>query len=107
MDPRLLNNDRKEWYMHECQNIIKCLQIELDLLCWVITGDETWTFEYDSETKRQRSRWGRSKQDSQSHVDHVLRYEGHRPQQDLATEPDDQSVSLQRDFATYASFSER
>ena len=39
--------------MQVCQDIIKRLQTEPDLLCRVITGDETWIFEYDLETKCQ------------------------------------------------------
>ena len=34
-----------------------CLQTEPHLLHRVITGDETWIFEYDPETKRQRCQW--------------------------------------------------
>ena len=44
---------------------------------------------------------------SQSHVDHVLRCQRHRPQRVLATGPDDQSASLQRDPAAFASLSAR
>ena len=44
---------------------------------------------------------------SQSHVDHVLRYERHGPQWVLATGPDDQSASLQRDPAAFASLRAR
>ena len=39
------------------QDIIKRLQTEPDLLRRVIIGDETWIFEYDPETKRQRCQW--------------------------------------------------
>lgn len=51
MVPRLLNDDQKECRMQVCQDIIERLQTEPDLLCRVITGDETWIFEYDPETK--------------------------------------------------------
>ena len=44
---------------------------------------------------------------SQSHVNHVLRCQKHRPQWVLATGPDDQSASLQRDPAAFASPSAR
>ncbi|CAM1306317.1 Uncharacterised protein r2_g1611 [Pycnogonum litorale] len=43
---------------------------------------------------------------SQSHVDHVRR-ERHRPQLVLTTGPDDQSASLQRDHAAFASLGVR
>ena len=43
--------------MQMCQDIIEHLQIEPDLLCRVITGDKTWIFEYDPETKCQSCQW--------------------------------------------------
>ena len=43
--------------MQMCQDIIKHLQIEPDLLRRVITGGETWIFEYDLETKLQSCQW--------------------------------------------------
>ena len=57
MVPRLLNDGQKERRMQVCQNIIERLQTEPDLLRRVITGDETRSFEYDPETKRQRCQW--------------------------------------------------
>ena len=64
--------------MQVCQDIIERLQTEPDLLHRVITGDDSWIFEYDPETKRQSCHWtvlkkARVKIKSQSHVDHVLR----------------------------------
>ena len=57
MVPRLLNDDQKERRMQMCQDIIKRLQNEPNLLPRVITGDETWIFEYDLKTKCQSSPW--------------------------------------------------
>ena len=57
MVPRLLNDDQKEHRMQVCQDIIERLQTEPDLLCRVVTGDETWIFEYDPETKHQSCQW--------------------------------------------------
>ena len=57
MVPRLLNDDQKERHMQACEDIIECLQTELDLLRRVITGDETWIFEYDPENKHQSCQW--------------------------------------------------
>ena len=53
MVPGLLNDDQKERRMQVCQDIIERLQTEPDLLRRLTTGDETWIFEYDPETKRQ------------------------------------------------------
>ena len=57
MVPRLLNDDQKEHRVQVCQDIIERLQTEPDLFCRVITGDETWIFEYDPETKHQSCQW--------------------------------------------------
>ena len=53
MVPRLLNDDQKECRLQVCQDIMEHLKTEPDLLRRVITGDVTWIFEYDLETKRQ------------------------------------------------------
>jgi len=51
MVPRILTHDQKQRHLH----------ISSDLLCnvemfdRVITGDETWCFQYDPETKRQHA----------------------------------------------------
>ena len=49
--------DQKERRLQVCQDIIEHLQTEPDLLRRIITGDETFNFEYDPETKRQRCQW--------------------------------------------------
>ena len=48
MVPKLLDDD---------QDILEHLQTESDLLQRVITGDDSWIFEYDPETKRQSLQW--------------------------------------------------
>ena len=40
-----------------CQDIIERLDDDPDLLGRVITGDESWIFEYDPETKRHSRQW--------------------------------------------------
>ena len=57
MVPKLLNNDRKKRCMQVCQDILKNFNSNPDFLKKVITGDETWVFEYDPETKRQSLHW--------------------------------------------------
>ncbi|KAK8395421.1 hypothetical protein O3P69_006220 [Scylla paramamosain] len=57
MVPRLLNDDQKGRRMQVCQDILERLETEPDLLRRVITGDESWVFEYDPETKRQSLQW--------------------------------------------------
>ena len=57
MVPKLLDDDQKERRVEVCQDILEHLQTEPDLLQRVITGDESWIFEYDLETKRQSLQW--------------------------------------------------
>ena len=57
MMPKLLDYDQKERRVEVCQDILEHLQTEPDLLQRVITGDESWIFEYDPETKRQSLQW--------------------------------------------------
>ena len=57
MVPKLLDDDQKERHVVVCQDILEHLQTEPDLLQRVITGNESWIFEYDPETKRQSFQW--------------------------------------------------
>ena len=57
MTPKLLDDDQKERRVEVCQDILEHLQTEPDLPQRVITGDESWIFEYDLETKRQSLQW--------------------------------------------------
>ena len=57
MVPRLLNDGQKENRVQVCQDILKQLEITPDLLSRVVTGDESWIFEYDPLTKRQSLKW--------------------------------------------------
>ena len=49
--------DQKTRRLHVCQDILQQLQTDATLLEKVITGDESWIFEYDPETKRQSCQW--------------------------------------------------
>ena len=55
--PRLLNDGQKENCVQVCLDIVKQLEITPDLLSRVVTGDESWIFEYDSLTKQQSLEW--------------------------------------------------
>ena len=57
MVPKILSEYQKQQRFTVCQNITKGLEAEPDLLNSIITGDETWVFEYDPETKRQSCEW--------------------------------------------------
>jgi len=55
--PKLLSNDHKNNRVTIATELLERLQNESGFLSNVITGDETWAFEYDPETKRQSSEW--------------------------------------------------
>ena len=57
MVPRLLNEEQKERHVQVCQDILEQLETEPNLLKRVVTGDESWIFEYDPLTKRQSLEW--------------------------------------------------
>ena len=57
MVSKLLSEDQKQQRVTVCQDIIERLEDDRDLLGRVITGDESWIFEYDPETKRQSRQW--------------------------------------------------
>ena len=45
--------EQKENRLEICQDLLGRLEIEPNFLHKVITGDESWVFDYDPETKRQ------------------------------------------------------
>ena len=57
MVPKLLSDDHKEHRVNVCRNILETIDEEPEFLGKVITGDETWVFQYDPETKRQSLQW--------------------------------------------------
>ena len=57
MVPKLLSDDQKARRMQVCEDTLQNIENDPELLTKVITGDETWVFEYDPETKRQSKQW--------------------------------------------------
>ena len=57
MVPRLQNEEQKERRVQLCQDILEQFETEANLLKRVVTGDESWIFEYDPLTKRQSLEW--------------------------------------------------
>ena len=53
MVPRLLTEVLKAQRLNACRDILQQLETDDKLLENVITGDESWVFQYDSETKQQ------------------------------------------------------
>lgn len=57
MVPKLVNDDQNERCMAVYHSTLEGLETEPDLLGRVITGDESWIFEYDQETKHHSLQW--------------------------------------------------
>ena len=53
--PKNLSDEQKDNRVLVSQEILDRVTSEPDFLQGVITGDETWVFEYDKTTERQRS----------------------------------------------------
>ena len=57
MVPKLLTDDQKEHRVNVCRDLLERIRDDPEFLGQVITGDETWVFQYDPETKRQSLQW--------------------------------------------------
>ncbi len=57
MVPKVLTDQRKENRVEVSQDVLERSESDPRLFDRVITGDETWIFEYDPESKRQSSEW--------------------------------------------------
>ena len=57
MVPKLLTDERKERRVQVSQELSTRFEEEEDLASRIITGDETWCYQYDPETKRQSMQW--------------------------------------------------
>lgn len=55
--PKVLTVEQKESRVSISRELLDRSSIRPDFLQQVITGDETWVFEYDPESKRQSSEW--------------------------------------------------
>ena len=51
MVPRLLTQEQKAQQLNACRDILQQMEADEKLLENVITGDESWVFQYDPETK--------------------------------------------------------
>jgi len=58
MVPKLLTDEQKQLRESICQDLSDRVETEgTDWMSKIITGDESWMFEYDPETKRQIMQW--------------------------------------------------
>jgi len=55
--PCLLNNDQRDRRVQVCTELQKAVRHDSNFLSRVITGDESWLYNYDPETKQHSSPW--------------------------------------------------
>ncbi|CAK9801097.1 Mariner Mos1 transposase [Anthophora plagiata] len=55
--PHRLTDDQKLNRIGHCRDIIRETQRDENFLKTIVTGDETWCFQYNPETKRQSAEW--------------------------------------------------
>jgi hypothetical protein len=55
--PRLLRNDQKEHRVAVCSELKEQIENGPNFISTIITGDESWVYGYDPETKQQLSQW--------------------------------------------------
>ena len=55
--PRLLWEDQRVNRLDACREMKHQLKTDPELLSKIITGDESWCYGYDPETKQQSSQW--------------------------------------------------
>ena len=61
MVPKNLTTEQKASRRDVCLDLLDRLEREPEFFGRVITGDESWIFEYDPETKRQSREWHTAK----------------------------------------------
>ena len=53
--PRLLNNEQRDHWVQVCTELQNAVRHDPNFLSRVITGDESWLYDYDPKTKQQSS----------------------------------------------------
>ena len=55
--PRVLTKDQKANRVNISQELLDRVSVDENLLKTIVTGDETWVYGYDVETKAHSSQW--------------------------------------------------
>jgi len=55
--PKLLMMEQKQLRLEIAQDMLDCVESDFNFLNTMITGDESWVYGYDPETKAQSSQW--------------------------------------------------
>lgn len=88
--PHTLKQHEKDLRIQHSRDIIKEAKKDRNFLYSIVTGDETWCFQYDPETKRQSAEWKHPDEPNpkknssrevknQVNVDLFLRFQGYCP----------------------------
>ncbi|KAG5306241.1 SETMR methyltransferase, partial [Acromyrmex insinuator] len=57
LGPHTLRSDQKSARINYSRDIVAAAENNANFLKSIVTGDETWCFQYDPETKRQSAEW--------------------------------------------------
>jgi hypothetical protein len=55
--PRLLQNEQKQYRLQVCRELQQKLREDPHFFSKVVTGDKSWVYGYEPETKQQSSQW--------------------------------------------------
>jgi len=55
--PHVLTEDQKANHVNISQELLDCVNVDENFLKTIVTGNETWVYGYDIETKAQSSQW--------------------------------------------------
>jgi histone-lysine N-methyltransferase SETMAR len=58
--PKLLSQEQQQLRLEVVQHMLECVNGDPEFLKTVFTGDETWVYRYDPETKVQSLQWKHS-----------------------------------------------
>ncbi|UYV60177.1 hypothetical protein LAZ67_1000223 [Cordylochernes scorpioides] len=77
--PRFLTNEQKLCRLATCENMLEMTRTDPEWKDKIITGDETWVYDYDPETKRHYAEWRGQGQTviKEMYLD-ILRHQGKR-----------------------------
>jgi histone-lysine N-methyltransferase SETMAR len=70
--PRLLSDEQKALRVTVCRELKQQARDNPNFISNIITGDETWVYGYDPETKQQSSQWPKKVRQVHSNVKSML-----------------------------------
>ncbi|UYV61094.1 hypothetical protein LAZ67_1003391 [Cordylochernes scorpioides] len=82
--PRFLTNEQKLCRLATCEDMLEMTRTDPEWKDKIITGDETWVYGYDPETKRQSAEWigkrfEKKRPEKWTNGDSILHHDNARP----------------------------